>query len=248
MKLIAFLTTALVLLSAATAQARIWKDQQGRPMTADFVETYDQDGQTMAVFTKDGMRLQVPLKRLSDEDQQYIAEIQANGGKAPNQPAAPTSRPKTEFEEAIGKHLVQRDGNRVKRVSGDDLPSKDYYAIYYSAHWCPPCRGFTPKLVDFYNDASAQHDNFEIIFVSSDRDEDSMEGYITEYKMPWLALDFDAKSRAKELTQYSARGIPCLVLVDREGKVIKHSYVGDQYVGPTSVMNELKRLLNQKKG
>ena len=30
-----------------------------------------------------------------------------------------------------------------------DLEGK-VIGIYFSAHWCPPCRGFTPKLVEWY--------------------------------------------------------------------------------------------------
>ncbi|WP_269536967.1 thioredoxin-like domain-containing protein [Cerasicoccus fimbriatus] len=241
---------SVLALLASLTEARLWKDQDGREMSADYVESYERDGVKMVVFTKgDGMRYQVPLSRLSQEDQAYIAKIEANGGVDPSASPTTSSEPAmtlTAFEEAISKDLVIATGNRVGRHAPDEFQPKPYYAIYYSAHWCPPCKKFTPKLVDFYNDSA--DDNFEIIFVSSDRDEESMENYMTEYSMPWPALEFDKKKRSKELTQFSARGIPCLVLVDRNGKVIKHSYEGDTYVGPTSVMNELANLLKEKRG
>jgi nucleoredoxin len=52
---------------------------------------------------------------------------------------------------------------------------------------CPPCRGFTPQLVQFYNKHHVSK-NFEIIFVSSDQDEAHFNEYYNE--MPWLALTF----------------------------------------------------------
>ena len=62
--------------------------------------------------------------------------------------------------------------------------------IYFSAEWCPPCKGFTPKLVEFYNKlkASDQSLKIEVVFVSWDKDEHAF----TEYfgTMPWLALPF----------------------------------------------------------
>ena len=49
-----------------------------------------------------------------------------------------------------------------------------YTALYFSAHWCPPCRMFTPKLVEWYNNFKPKHPDFELVFVSSDRDQAAM--------------------------------------------------------------------------
>ncbi|KAJ1524214.1 hypothetical protein ONE63_010734 [Megalurothrips usitatus] len=41
--------------------------------------------------------------------------------------------------------------------------------VYFSAHWCPPCKAFTPQLVATYNAVRERGHNFEVVFVSSDR-------------------------------------------------------------------------------
>ena len=30
------------------------------------------------------------------------------------------------------------------------MAGKQALALYFSAHWCPPCRGFTPQLAEWY--------------------------------------------------------------------------------------------------
>ena len=67
--------------------------------------------------------------------------------------------------------------------------------LYFSAHWCPPCRGFTPKLAEWYTNVTSGllKDKLEIVFVSSDKDEKSFDEYFAE--MPWLALPFENRDK-----------------------------------------------------
>jgi nucleoredoxin len=52
--------------------------------------------------------------------------------------------------------------------------------LYFSAHWCPPCRGFTPKLAEAYTAIKGTGKSLEIVFVASDRDEMSFDSYHKE--------------------------------------------------------------------
>jgi nucleoredoxin len=167
---------------------------------------------------------------------------------APVTAAAPAPAPKTAnavLKELKGDLVRLKDGRRLQRVAKDALPDVDYYGIYFSAHWCGPCRQFTPRLVEFYNDLQPAHGKrFEIIFVSLDQSADAMEGYMQEAQMPWPAIEF-ASARKTDLRRYAGRGIPCLVLLDRGGAVLADSYTNGQYVGPTVVMEQLRKRLTE---
>lgn len=139
--------------------------------------------------------------------------------------------------------LVAISGKKAKKFDDTTLANTTHYAIYYSAHWCPPCRAFTPKLVEWYKTTKAAHPDFELIFVSSDNSEKEMEGYMAETGMPWPALDYGKKRTNKSITKYAGSGIPCLVFIDAEGKVLSHSYEGTNYVGPTKVLGDIDKAL-----
>ncbi|CAF0995895.1 unnamed protein product [Rotaria sp. Silwood1] len=116
------------------------------------------------------------------------------------------------------------DGHILDKSNGSiDLNDEKYkgkvIGLYFSAHWCPPCRGFTPVLVQFYN-SHAKDKNFEIIFISSDRDENSFNEYYKE--MPWLTLDFKDRKKKEELgKKFNITGIPTLILLDGDsGEII----------------------------
>ncbi|MGB1597234.1 MAG: thioredoxin-like domain-containing protein, partial [Promethearchaeia archaeon] len=69
------------------------------------------------------------------------------------------------------------------------LTSSKVLGLYFSAHWCPPCRGFTPKLAESYRKIKSAHGTaFEIVYVSSDRNEQDFAQYFAG--MPWLAVPY----------------------------------------------------------
>lgn len=103
-----------------------------------------------------------------------------------------------------------------------------YVMLYFSAHWCPPCRSFTPQLAKFYNHLKAKRDDFEIVFVSSDREEEQWKEYYNEH--PWTALPYnDRKAKDKLSRKFKVNGIPTLLVLDKDGKLITDS--GREMVG-----------------
>eukprot|EP00128_Syssomonas_multiformis_P013022 Colp12_sorted_trinity150504_noHs@30155 len=112
--------------------------------------------------------------------------------------------------------LKNHAGEQVKIA---ELESNDVVGFYFSAHWCPPCRGFTPVLAGEYNKLKEAGKKFEIVFVSSDSDQNSFDEYFKE--MPWAALPFEDRATKNELSKlFKVQGIPSLVLLNGQGKVI----------------------------
>lgn len=124
--------------------------------------------------------------------------------------------------------VIDKEGNKVDKQK--TIKSKKYVALYFSAHWCPPCRGFTPKLAETYNKMKESREDFEFIFVSSDRDESSFNEYFAE--MPWLAFDKKASNydmvKSTLSDMFDVSGIPYLAVVDASDcSIINKSARGD---------------------
>lgn len=129
-----------------------------------------------------------------------------------------------------GASLLQQLGDTLKGKSGTvdtktALAGKDAIGFYFSAHWCGPCRAFTPKLAGKYEELKKAGKNFEIIFISSDRDDSSFNEYHGTH--PWLALPFSERKRKEQLSDfYGVQGIPTLVILGADGKVINKNARG----------------------
>lgn len=107
----------------------------------------------------------------------------------PTSEAVPASKTSFTLFSLLGDQLKGKEGT----INTSSVKSK-YVGLYFSAHWCPPCRGkwicspksamshsltpslsppgFTPKLAEFYKAFQLNHaDEFEIVFISSDKDQ-----------------------------------------------------------------------------
>lgn len=137
----------------------------------------------------------------------------------------------TSFLSQFGEQKLINSSSSTEVSPSDALAGKDYVMLYFSAHWCPPCKRFTPVLIDLYKKIKTEK-NVELIFCSLDNVEDDYKEYISD--MPWFCMPFEAKESKVLASKYKAEGIPHLVVLDGEGNVITMdgtSEVGDDKEG-----------------
>ena len=125
------------------------------------------------------------------------------------------------FVSLLGPTLLTKDenGSNVSRDTQELLEGKEHVMIYFSAHWCPPCRGYTPTLSSAYTEKSVDGSNKGVvIFVSSDRDQEQFNEYYDE--MSFFALPYDRRDLHKSLsTHFNVSGIPTLIVLDAQANL-----------------------------
>jgi len=111
--------------------------------------------------------------------------------------------------DCLGSEFLKGDGDTVEieELRGEGR----VIGLYFSAHWCPPCRSFTPSLVKAY-ESHLRAKQLEVIFVSSDKDAKSFQEYFAT--MPWLAIPNGDPRKGKLSKYFEVEGIPMFVLID----------------------------------
>lgn len=115
-------------------------------------------------------------------------------------------------------------GSGAEEMDGSSIDAP-IIAFYFSAHWCPPCRNFTPVLAEWYLEQNQSGKNIEVVFVTCDRDDASFKSYFSS--MPWVALPFgDSRSQTFK-SDMGCQGIPYLVVYKRDGTLVTKDGRGD---------------------
>ncbi len=242
-------TLALALLGGAFsapahAELATWTNLDGVAMQAEFL---GRKGDYVSFRKDDGSRYLYPYAKLTEADRQRVdglaSQVVSASGAVSQIPAAPANAARPgELASALSGKLVSLRGEFLAPVPREQILGAKHIALYYSAHWCPPCRAFTPELVKAYAAIKAKHPDFELVFVSSDRDADEMKGYMKEYGMGFTAVRYDQRGLGALRRPDHERGIPNLVFLDAEGKALSVSYTpaGD-YLGPQKVLADIKK-------
>ena len=64
------------------------------------------------------------------------------------------------LEALFGPEILTKDGAVATTTA---LAGKTHIMVYFSAHWCPPCRGYTPELSKAYAD-SGKKEQTAVVF------------------------------------------------------------------------------------
>ncbi len=147
------------------------------------------------------------------------------------------------IERALAGKLVRLVDGKLREDDAARLAGVKFYALYFSASWCPPCREFTPGFVDAYTKLRALYPELEVLLVCADRSAGDMLKYMQTDHMTWAAVKFDLTRSLGEINRYCGDGIPCLVLVDANGKVLSDTNRWGRYVGPDAVLDDTWKIL-----
>lgn len=126
------------------------------------------------------------------------------------------------LEALVGTELVA--GSDCKTIQTQSLKGK-HVALYFSAHWCPPCRGFTPLLASTYKQVNAEDGKeLEIVYISRDSSATEFQEYFAG--MLWTAVPFAKRDISTALVRkFGVTGIPSLLVFSPDGDLLTRSAV-----------------------
>ena len=128
-------------------------------------------------------------------------------------------------------------GNQME-ISGTNLDGQPFdqkslagkvVLVDFWATWCGPCIAEMPNVLAAYE---KYHDKgFEVVGVSLDTDRDALETFLKEKEIPWTILYEEPKGQGWQhplASYYGITGIPTVILVGRNGKVVSMDVRGEK--------------------
>jgi thiol-disulfide isomerase/thioredoxin len=101
--------------------------------------------------------------------------------------------------------LWMKNGTFLNPLQLDDV---QIFIFYFSAHWCPPCRKFTPILAKQFEIHRNQSSSSKscVIFVSRDRTQQEQMDYMKECHGDWPAVPCQSDLQPKLNSAFQIEG------------------------------------------
>jgi cytochrome c biogenesis protein CcmG/thiol:disulfide interchange protein DsbE len=115
--------------------------------------------------------------------------------------------------DAAGPDFILKDlkGQEVSLGSFRDRP----ILLVFGTTWCPYCREEIPRIKEIYR--LGREKNLEVLNIFINEPEAKVSAFAAKYALPYrVLLDSDGKVAER----YQVRGVPTLVLLDRQGKIV----------------------------
>ena len=129
----------------------------------------------------------------------------------------PTGPEPASLPELFGDQLYRADGSLVGVGILDNIP---LIGIYFTSPGCPACEGFTPALVDAYNQLREEGRSFEVVLVTQSMSDPSLFDYMADSGMEWLAVSSQGARASALVQRYNILWVPTLVVIDGAGNTI----------------------------
>lgn len=101
-----------------------------------------------------------------------------------------------------------------------------YLLIDFGASWCGWCKLEKPFLIGVHT--KFREKNFELINISLDRDRPSWVNDLQKEVYPWLSISDLNGAKGELAKNFNIRGVPEIMLIDPNGKIIAKGLRGEQ--------------------